>query len=157
MRRNVGIRSLAIIVLLWYIMGIVGFNVHTCSASNDSFIVTFIEDMSCNAIHPEELCAPVKTCCCCCSHSSETSSHSDESIEASKCCTNEYQMLTSVADRVDETQKIINFDRLLHGTFQTYADVAADNPCLAVFRTNGPPHSFLCARNIHSAYGVWRI
>ena len=80
MKRNFGIRASAIFVLLWYCLGIIGFNVHTCNASNNSFIVTFLEDMSCDAIHPSDNCASTTSCCCCCGHHTCCSSTYNDNI-----------------------------------------------------------------------------
>ena len=157
MRRNVGIRVSAIFVLLWYFLGIIGFNVHTCNASNDSFIVTFLEDMSCDSIHPDEHCATVKTCCCCCGHDSEPASHSDESIEVSKCCTNEYQMLTSSADRVDETHRInLQDSAFCVGVLYSLNDLHTYSNA-SVSRMCSPPRSCHGERGIHLVCSVWRI
>lgn len=157
MRRNVGIRVSAIFVLLWYFLGIIGFNVHTCNASNDSFIVTFLEDMSCDSIHPDEHCATVKTCCCCCGHDSEPSSHSDESIELSKCCTNEYQMLMSEAYRLDESQRInVQGSDICQGIIYSFSDNHTERAAY-VSRMCSPPRPCYGERSINLVCSVWRI
>ena len=157
MKRNFGIRASAIFVLLWYCLGIIGFNVHTCSSSNDSFIVTFLEDMSCDAIHPSDNCGSTKSCCCCCSHSSEPSSYSDESIAAPECCTNEYQVLNVTADRVDESQRV-NFQDYAFCADVLYSinDSSLDSK-ISSSRICSPPWTCYDERGIHLVCNVWRI
>lgn len=157
MKRNFGIRVTAILVLLWYCFGIIGFNVHTCSSSDSSFIVTFLEDMSCDAIHPTEQCAPVKTCCCCCDHAPAPSSSSNESFEASDCCTNDYQVLTVTADRVDEAQKLsAPVAPFAASASYPHSGLQADS-YLSGSRINGPPLSSREIRGLHLVCNVWRI
>ena len=157
MKRNFGIRASAIFVLLWYCLGIIGFNVHTCNASNNSFIVTFLEDMSCDAIHPSDDCASTTSCCCCCGHSPELSSHSDEMIAAPECCTNEYQVLTVAVDRVDESQRINIQDReFCTDILYSFNDSRVDSK-ISSSRMCGPPRACYGERGIYLVCNVWRI
>ena len=157
MKRNFGIQASAIFVLIWYCLGIVGFNVHTCTSSNNSFIVTFLEDMTCDAIHPSENCGVAKSCCCCSSHSSELSEYSDYSIAAPECCTNDYQVLTAAADKVDENQRL-NLHSAAYCTSVLYSyDSLKHESSLDISRLNGPPDSSQEKYGIRLLFGVWRI
>lgn len=158
MKRNVLIRVSAVIMLIWYSLSIIGFNVHTCSASDRSFIVTFLEDMSCESIHPSDHCGAEQTCCCCCSHhTSEHHSDSDESIDEPDCCTNDYQVLTSTTDVVDDGKRLQSFDRVSGtGNFDGLIDVKTllRESDLRLGRLT---HSISFTRGVHLVCNVWRI
>jgi hypothetical protein len=157
-KKNVLIRVSAIFVLIWYSLGIIGFNVHTCSASDRSFIVTFLEDMSCSSIHPSDHCETDMTCCCCCSHhAQELPCDSDESLDEPECCTDEYQVITSMTDREDDSRRYHAADlvslcmvSLLHDDSDTVQHHSALRS--GIF-------SRVChdARGIRVLFNVWRI
>ena len=155
--RNFGIRVSAIFVLLWYCLGIIGFNVHTCASTDSSYVVTLLGDLSCSSIHPADQCGTVKKCCCCCSHTSEASTYSDESIDASKCCTNDYQVLLAAADRVDENQRLNLTSCVSTASFLSSFDSNVIDSVRSVSYINGPPISSLRTRGLHLVCSVWRI
>ncbi len=86
---------------VWYSMSVIGFDVHTCSGSGRSFVVTFVKGLTCEDIHPEHHCDKASCCTekhgsCCSGHAED---HSDcpfcdgESIIAKSCCSSDYQVL----------------------------------------------------------------
>ena len=158
MKRNVLIRISAIFVLVWYSLGIIGFNVHTCNARERSFIVTFLEDMSCESIHPSDHCGAEQTCCCCCSHhTAEQHSDSDESIDEPECCTDEYQVITSMTDRVDDSK------RFQFSDLKPHCLILSDPlDAMSTLHYHGSSSDFL-SRSCHDSRGirvlcnVWRI
>ena len=84
----------AALLVVWYLVGIIGFDVHTCSGSGRSFVVAFFEEMTCEEIHPEHSCDPAACCAdehethsCCCHH------HDGVSVSAKSCCSNDYLAL----------------------------------------------------------------
>lgn len=92
------IRVFAALLVVWYLVGVIGFGVHTCSASGRSFVVSFMEGTACADIHSEYMCSP-SSCCShdhcedsCCRHA-EDRHHGQSSLSANPCCTNDYQML----------------------------------------------------------------
>ncbi len=87
--KNVIIKILAVLLTAWYSMSIIGFDVHTCSGSGRSFVVTFVEGLTCEDIHPEHTCG--KTSCCSGNHESCCNGMS---IKAHSCCSSDYQVLT---------------------------------------------------------------
>lgn len=93
MMRNVVIKVVAVLLAVWYLMSIVGFDVHTCNGSGRSFIASFVEGMTCEDIHPEHVCDP--SACCADSHDDHSCcGHCDgTAFEAKSCCSNDYQVL----------------------------------------------------------------
>lgn len=89
--KNFATKICAALLLGWYFMSIIGFDVHTCSASGESFVATFIEGMTCEDIHPEHNCEEhghKDTCGCC--HSED---HGCVSVASGSCCSDDYQVL----------------------------------------------------------------
>ncbi len=93
-------KILAVMLTVWYSMSIIGFDVHTCNGSGRSFVVTFIEGLTCEDIHPEHRCE--KTSCCsgdhetCCASRHESCGLDNDSglqIKTKSCCSNDYQVL----------------------------------------------------------------
>lgn len=103
--KNIGTRIFAFVLVLWYSLSIIGFGVHTCSESNRSFLTNFISGISCEDIHPAEICSDSccgvpaqKTACKCChghkdSHESKITSEAAEKFETKACCSNEYKFI----------------------------------------------------------------
>ena len=107
--KNIGTRIFAAILVIWYSLSIIGFGVHTCSESNRSFLTSFIIGISCEDVHPAEVCG--KACCekethnhvckCCCDHSygvapktaSEPVSSDAPMFAQKKCCSDDYQQI----------------------------------------------------------------
>ena len=71
--RSMPMKISAIALVIWYIVSIIGFGVHTCRADQRSFITTFVSGMTCEDIHPEDHCADHHHCSDqeCCSHHSD--------------------------------------------------------------------------------------
>lgn len=55
------IRCTAVLIVLWYVFSIIGFDVHTCSHTGKSYVATFVSGYGCDDIHPEHHCG--KDCC----------------------------------------------------------------------------------------------
>ena len=88
----------AALLVIWYLVGVIGFGVHTCSGSGRSFVVSFVEGTSCADIHSEDMCG--QSSCCSHDHCTDTccgrvaEHHQGQpSLSANPCCTNGYQML----------------------------------------------------------------
>ena len=92
--KNVLIKVAAVLLVVWYSMSIIGFDVHTCSGSGRTFVASFIEGLTCEDIHPEHNC-------CGHSHHDEdcATDHSDcifcdgTAFRTKSCCSNDYQVL----------------------------------------------------------------
>ena len=101
----------AALLVIWYCMSIIGFDVHTCMSSGRTFIATFADGVSCADIHPEHHCCGAS---CCSGHHHETSccssEHCDEvllehnnaeTLDTKSCCSNEYQAILLSGCRTD--------------------------------------------------------
>ena len=89
----------AMLLIVWYSMSIIGFGIHTCSGSGESFVVTFVEGLECEDIHPEH--HYTKGSCCSHSHSCcDTGTHTG--IGPKLGCTSDYQVLALTGTVSDE-------------------------------------------------------
>ncbi len=88
--KNVIIKTLAVLLTVWYSMSVIGFDVHTCSGSGRSFVTTFIGGLACEDIHPEHSCGHAS---CCHDSREDCCSHTGSSVKAKSCCSNDYRAL----------------------------------------------------------------
>lgn len=151
----------ALLLIVWYSMSIIGFDVHTCSGSGKSFVVSFIEGLSCEDIHPEHRCAKENCCAdehsCCHSHQ-----HSDGQIQISSksCCSNDYQVLSltgATLDNKDDEHSICSCSHCLYLALHT-VDLSAD--AMYADRTLShrmPDHRPGLIPDGQSLFSVWRI
>lgn len=99
-------KYLSILMAVWYCLSIIGFDVHSCTVTGESFLASTYSGTSCNEIHPEHSCQSHGSCCqhhtLSCSHASScchTASCNHERVEVaeSQCCTNEIHVLTTIS------------------------------------------------------------
>ena len=150
----------AMLLVVWYCMSIIGFDVHTCKGSGQTFVVTFAESNSCADIHPEHHCCKshaVESHCCqsedhCCDleHSA---------LDVQKCCSNEYQMilLSGCRSSVESDYEVVDIESIcINIPIYSLSDYAASlhvenlqfwDPYIGCLRP--------CDRQ--ATYGVWII
>lgn len=94
------IRFFTALMLGVYVLGIVGFDVHSCLASGKSFIVPLWNgELSCCAIHPEDLCSD-GDCCGNCRHGHGNDCRTDNDCRqehangvTDRCCSDAFHFL----------------------------------------------------------------
>lgn len=146
----------ALLLIVWYSMSIIGFGIHTCSGSERSFVVTFVEGFSCKDIHPDHRCAEGQ----CCSHSHCNSCTDDRTcLKSMSCCSNDYQVLTLTGTISDERNA---FEVLSSTPFNNYFEYCrSDNDC-PIYSQSGS-HSYdyqsggTYTRKRQTVLRVWRI
>ena len=144
----------ALLLVVWYSMSIIGFGVHTCSGSGESFVVTFVEGLECEDIHPEHHCT--KGSCCSHQHSCcDTPSHIN--LETKSCCSNDYQVLAltgTLSDEKNGIEDLISFDYICSNIFEFIADIHN-----LQFVSHSPADVSCLGRmpDIQSLLSVWRI
>ena len=92
----------AVLLVIWYSLSVIGFDVHTCSGSGESYVTTVIGGTTCDDIHPEHDCCGHGACCT--HHTEEDGLKSADN----QCCTNEIEVLdcevVTSADEDDHVQ-----------------------------------------------------
>ena len=154
--KGVFTKVVALLLIVWYSMSIIGFGVHTCSGSGESFVVTFVEGFSCEDVHPEHHCT--KGSCCPHSHGSQ---HDVDGVcvKSKPCCSSDYQVLSLTGVMSDEKNNADN-----------PGIMAYNCPCLSVFDLHADSYNvslMSCSRqpgaspgrmpDVQSLLSVWRI
>lgn len=155
--KNVMMKISAMLLVVWYCMSIIGFDVHTCMKSGESFVVTVLEGTDCGDIHPDHTCSAdaVSHCCCCCHHD-ETHAHDGvASVEDHDCCQDDIQVLVLTGGRSDDDGR--------HDMVSRYPSVAVD-PYFSVSPRNFfnslcfiPDSGLIVPGESQSFLSVWRI
>lgn len=144
----------AMLLIVWYSMSIIGFDIHTCSGSGESFVVTFVEGLECEDIHPEHHCTKGS----CCSHQHgccDTKVH--VSVSAKSCCSSDYQVLAltgTVSDEKNGLEGLISSDCICSNLIEPDADILVPQSV-----SHYPPCGSCLGRmpDIQSFLSVWRI
>ena len=145
------IKVFAVMLLGWYLAGVIGFGIHTCSGSGKTFIVSFIESTECADIHPEHRCEHHS----CCHHNHEDSKEDD-------CCSNEYQALDLTGTVLQEDSQSVDFYPVgcFHGPAVMHiasADHAFTKDLRISKHFHEPDSGHIQPGDIQSVLGIWRI
>lgn len=101
--KNVVLKYMSALLAVWYCLSIIGFDVHSCETTGDTFVTSVLAGTTCDDIHPEHDCCSHGSCCG--DHESSCCGDHDEDDD---CCTNEIEVLDSVvvtnADEDDDVQ-----------------------------------------------------
>ena len=154
----------AALLVVWYCMSIIGFDVHTCMSSGNIFIAAFTETVSCEDIHPEHHCCSAS--CCSGHHDRETSScctskhHNEESIDTKECCSNEYQVIQLSGCRTDnDSDDKYSFSKV---SIPCLMDIPVAYVAMARYHAEHiqslePDSGVLSPGGLHVTFGVFRI
>ena len=155
----------AVLLFVWYLVGVIGFGVHTCSGSGRNFVVSFMEGTACSEIHADHMCSP-SSCCshdhgrkACCGHE-EIHDHDRYSFSASPCCSTDYQMLDLTGMVVsDDTRDDVQCMKTYGPAIALFSDVAVSSIlCSSLVRHIHEPDSGVSrACDSQALLSVWRI
>lgn len=127
--KNVALKYVSALLAVWYCVSIIGFDVHSCTATGSTFISSVLGGISCDDIHPDHDCNGHGACCgsheadrheysCCSCHHDQAAGECVVEASSTGCCTNDIEVLDTlvVSTSNDEYQ----------------ADMADSLPCLFV-------------------------
>lgn len=155
------LRFSALLLVIWYCFSVIGFGIHTCRASDRSFVATFVSGLTCADIHPEHKCDKGH----CYSHASHDHQagccgHSDScgaSIKAESCCSNDYLALTITGCSTDnENSGDIMPDPVVFADANVVPDDFQSNISSYEYR-HKPDSGPRLNGDIQSVLSVWRI
>ena len=152
--KNVLTSISAVLLVVWYSLSVIGFDVHTCSGSGKTYIATFVSGFTCADIHPEHANAG---CRCCDSHKEDTSS---SRLDRKPCCADDYQviLLTGVRVSQQDDKSCDSSLTILQHDCDNWADNSYPTVFLAGLRAFYKPRSGdLMPRKIREVYNIWRI
>ena len=160
------LRFSALLLVLWYCFSVIGFSIHTCRASDRSFVATFISGLTCADIHPEHKCdkehcsdRTVRHCCDgvhhdhgCCSMENEGTSFEQET-----CCSNDYLVLSITGNLLDGEEYCAEIaDVISFPSVSLVPSVSHQN--LFLYKYNHIPDSGPGVHwDVQSLFNIWRI
>ncbi len=144
----------ALLLVLWYSLSVIGFNVHTCNRSGERYIATVIGGTTCEDIHPEHI---VKSCPCC--HHEDK--HTCQSLDSKSCCTDDWQMIELTGVKISEGQDSI-YGYICELSHNALSTVTIDNSFK--FRLSArerasykPDSGKFRSLDYQEIYNIWRI
>lgn len=161
------LRFSALLLVLWYCFSVIGFEVHTCRASDRSFIATFVSGLTCADIHPDHRCDKGHCCShashdCCETHDHEAGccGHSEDDgmlFQAESCCSNDYLALVITGCATDnEDRSDIMPDAVAFPAANAVSDDFQSNISLYIYR-HKPDSGPRLNADIQSFLSIWRI
>ena len=161
------LRFSALLLVIWYCFSVIGFGIHTCKASERSFVATFISGLTCADIHPEHKCDKGHCCshasheCCedhahdggCCAHSEDDAM----SLHSASCCSNDYLALVITGCETDNEDRTGAMSDAL--VFHVGNAVSDDfhSKITSYKYCHKPDSGPRLNADIQSLLGVWRI
>lgn len=154
--KNVLTKVSAAMLVIWYSLSVIGFDVHTCSGSGRTFIATVISGTDCEDIHPDHAKSP----CSCCHHDGCKTCSDDDKIATKPCCSDDWQMIVLTGVRASDEHD--HSDECSCGLWPCILDLHAANNCsdlnLHGLRALYKPDSGgLMPLDVQREYNIWRI
>lgn len=115
--RKMFVKYASVLLVLWYSLSIIGFDVHSCRSTGEVFVASLAAGVTCDDIHPEHSCKAHASCCShhetadCCGkgHSSENPcDHSSNHIDKEDCCSNDLQVLLLTGVHLSENERTVS-------------------------------------------------
>ncbi len=154
--KNVITSIAAFLLVIWYSLSVIGFDVHTCSSSGETYIATVISGTACEDIHPEHT---EKPCSCCHGHDS-CHKGEDQTMTTKPCCNDEWQMivLTGVRATNERTELNEKIELISVCVPELIADKVGSDVIPIGRRTIPKPDSGnVIPLNFQQVYSIWRI
>ena len=149
----------AALLVVWYCLSIIGFDVHTCVSSGRTFIAAFTDSVACADIHPEHHCYCAS---CSSSHHEDNSEDNNDhmSVDAESCCSNEYHAIQLSGCRTgDDSDERFTFGKVSDSCiidipvlYIASAKYHAEHIQFLERDSGVMPPGDICA-----TFGVWRI
>lgn len=87
--RKMIVKYASVLLVLWYSLSIIGFDVHSCKSTGEVFVASLIGGVACENVHPEHSCKSHGGCC----EHHHSSEQSGDKVEKADCCSNDLQVL----------------------------------------------------------------
>ena len=162
------VKCLSAILVFWYSLSIIGFDVHSCKSTGEVFVASLAGGIACEDIHPEHSCRAHGSCCghdmtTCCAHEAEPCcGHEDQQtgsqVSKSDCCSNDLQVLelTGVyasSERITDNdfadEYVLNVDLFAEMTVP-----AVQRPLLTFLKH---PDSGVVMPDRQAFFNIWRV
>ena len=155
--KNVFTGISALLLVIWYSLSVIGFDVHTCSGSGETYIATVIGGTECEDIHPEHVKKP---CPCCHHHAENHCEDNGQSVSKKPCCSDDWQMIVLTGVRVADERMVMtgNTEQIV----STYPALISENIDSGFIPTGRwafpkPDPGNIIPQNFQKVYSIWRI
>lgn len=155
--KNVLTSVAAMLLVVWYSLSVIGFDVHTCNGSGRTYIATVASGFTCEDIHPEKR---AHTCCCCCGGGCHSHESNAPELDRRPCCTDDFQVILLTGVRIgnesyaSDMRESINACSFSDASID-YSDPIITHPGLRAFYK---PRSWdIVPRDVQVSYNIWRI
>lgn len=133
----------AVLLVIWYLVSIIGFGIHTCMDGHHSFVTTFVSEVSCEDMHDD--------------HAHDCDDH--DSFSQVPCCSDDFMVL-SVTGTAPSFEN--DFDECHIEQFPFAEALLSDIHDLSVKSEISrimslPDSGLIIPGNIQSVLGIWRI
>lgn len=99
---------MAALLLIWYTLSIIGFDVHSCTRTGETFVASIAAGVSCEDIHPEHSCAGHGGCCGH-DHTKGCCGHDRNEVASDDCCQDDFHVLTFTGTVSSEGQRFDSY------------------------------------------------
>lgn len=110
--RNIVMKYLAALLVVWYSLSIIGFDVHSCTKTGETFVASIAAGVSCEDIHPEHSCRSHGSCC----------GHDHDK----NCCGHDYRNEVTSGDCCQDDFHVLAFTGAVSPNDYRYDDCASD-------------------------------
>ena len=145
----------ASLFVLWYLLSVIGFGVHTCTSTGETYIATVATGFACEDLHPARHTHAACHSCCGCHH--EDGTETVGAVGLKSCCVAEFQVITLTGTRAYEKSQM--FDNPVDSVV-TMIDESVSSWSSGYFSYNifPKPRSLIGpSRDYQVSYGIWRI
>ena len=98
--RKMFVKYASVLLVLWYSLSIIGFDVHSCKSTGEVFVASLAGGIACEDVHPDHACKSHGGCCCG-HHEHGEGTH----VGKSECCTNDLQILELTGVNISSQQR----------------------------------------------------
>ena len=114
--RKMFVKYASALLVLWYSLSIIGFDVHSCKSTGEVFVASLAGGVTCEDIHPEHSCKSHGSCCEHHDHH-ETPSESADCVAKEDCCSNDLQVLHLTGVHMSDNERFNDNAHELQFTF----------------------------------------
>ena len=153
---------------VWYLLSIIGFDVHTCNQSGEVYVATAANGMVCEMHHHgfeeqhHDHADPhhVHSESCCHFHGQEEHI-GDVQLYSHECCSDNFHVICLTGVRTDEKSSISSGKILTSGVHPISFSFTEANQCMLSCSGNNvhkmPDQGIGLSHNLQAVYNVWRI
>ena len=151
--RKMFVKYASALLVLWYSLSIIGFDVHSCNSTGEVYVASLAGGITCEDVHPDHSCKSHGGCCCG-HHEHGEGDH----VGKSDCCTNDLQIL-ELTGVYSSQQRFSDDDHSFDHAFNV--DLVAETvvptlqrPLLTYLRH---PDSGVVVPDRQAFFSIWRV